>query len=185
MTSVLLVIDVQIAVVEQAHDRDRIVARIADVVSRARQSGCPVIWVRHHDEGLPSNTPAWTIVPELVPMPDESVIDKSFPDAFEDTELLSVLSRVGASRLFVTGAQTDFCIRSTLHGAIARGFDAVLVSDCHTTDDKSFESGTLEASRIIEHTNFWWHWHRSATNSGGTVASSHIEFENRTGIQSE
>ena len=36
-----------------------------------------------------------------------------------------------------SGAQTDACIRSTLHGAFARGYDATLVSDAHTTEDLS------------------------------------------------
>ena len=35
----------------------------------------------------------------------------------------------------VTGAQTEECIRGTLHGALVRGYDATLVGDAHTTED--------------------------------------------------
>ena len=33
----------------------------------------------------------------------------------------------------VVGAETDACVRSTLHGAFVRGYDATLVGDAHTT----------------------------------------------------
>ena len=55
--------------------------------------------------------------------------------SFEDTTLETVLSGLGVGRLVVVGAQTDACIRSTLHGAITRGYDATLVKDAHTTED--------------------------------------------------
>jgi len=38
-----------------------------------------------------------------------------------------VLARLGVGRLVVAGAETDACIRSTLHGAFTRGYDATLV----------------------------------------------------------
>ena len=46
-----------------------------------------------------------------------------------------MLAERGVGRLIVAGAQTDACIRSTLHGAITRGYDAILVGDAHTTED--------------------------------------------------
>jgi nicotinamidase-related amidase len=39
--------------------------------------------------------------------------------------------------LVVVGAQTDECVRSTLHRALVRDYDAKLVSDAHTTEDLS------------------------------------------------
>jgi isochorismate hydrolase len=37
----LLVIDMQNNAVERAHDRDAVVANVADLVERARREGCP------------------------------------------------------------------------------------------------------------------------------------------------
>ena len=51
----------------------------------------------------------------------EPLVEKSYGDSFEDTTLESVLSGLGVGRLVVVGAQTDECIRSTLHGAFVRG----------------------------------------------------------------
>jgi nicotinamidase-related amidase len=133
----LLVIDVQNGVVEEAHDRDAVVANIATLVDKARAADVPVVWIQHNDENLVRNTDAWQYVPQLVRAESEPLIDKSYADSFEATDLETVLAKLGIGTLFVSGAQTDECIRSTLHGAIARGYDATLVSDAHTTEDLS------------------------------------------------
>ena len=81
--------------------------------------------------------PILTSGAELKPDDAEPLVEKNYGDAFEDTNLEKVLSGLGVGRLVVAGAQTDACIRSTLHGAFARGYDATLVSDAHTTEDQS------------------------------------------------
>ena len=123
----LLVIDVQNGVVGDAFERDRVVATIGDLVDRARAQEVPVIWVQHSDDELPEGTPAWEIVPELAPGDGEPRVHKHFGDSFEATDLEQRLAEHEVGRLVVTGAQTDACIRSTLHGALARGYDTTLV----------------------------------------------------------
>ena len=133
----LLVVDVQNGVVEGAPERDAVVANVGSLVEKARQEQVPVVWVQHSDEGLASGSDEWRIVPELTPGDAEPLIEKNYGDSFEDTTLENVLSGLGVGRLVVAGAQTDACIRSTLHGAFARGYDATLVSDAHTTEDQT------------------------------------------------
>ncbi|MBE1490370.1 hypothetical protein H4W31_006008 [Plantactinospora soyae] len=62
----------------------------------------------------------------MTPGGAEPLVEKNHADSFEDTILESVLSGLGVGRLFVVGAQTDVCVRSTLHGAFARGYDVFL-----------------------------------------------------------
>src|SRR4051812_32213645 len=131
----LLVVDVQHSVVKAAHERDAVVANISRLVEEARRDTIPVIWVQHSDEGLTRGSEDWQIVSELAPGDAEPLIEKHYGDAFEDTTLETVLSDLGVGRLIVTGAETDACIRCTLHGAFTRGYDATLVSDAHTTND--------------------------------------------------
>lgn len=142
----LLVIDVQNDVVAAAHDRDGVIANITALVDMARVVGAPVIWVQHSDEGLPVDSDGWQYVAQLTPQDSEPLIHKRFGDSFEDTDLETVLAERRVGHLFVTGAQTDACIRSTLHGAIVRGYDATLVKDAHTTQDQS-EWGAPPLSR--------------------------------------
>ncbi|MCV7343152.1 cysteine hydrolase family protein [Mycolicibacterium rhodesiae] len=151
----LLVIDVQNGVVAQAHDRDAIVARIAGLVDRARGAGIPVVWIQHSDAELPEGSQAWQIVAELSPTDTEPLIGKNYGDSFEGTTLEATLAGLGIGHLVVAGAQTDQCIRSTIHGGFVRGYDVTLVADAHTTEDLS-EWGAPPPEQVIAHTNLYW-----------------------------
>ena len=131
----LLIVDVQVDVVSGAWDRDGVIARINTLVDKARAEQVPVVWVQHSDDNMPSDTDGWQLVPELSPGEAEPLVHKRYGDSFEDTDLESLLSERRVGRVVVAGAQTDACIRSTLHGALVRGYDVTLVEDAHTTED--------------------------------------------------
>jgi nicotinamidase-related amidase len=173
----LLVIDVQNGVVAGAVERDSVVANINTLVDRARQDGVPVVWVQHNDDGLPRESDEWRIVPELKPDDAEPLIEKSYGDSFEDTDLEQVLAERGVGRLIVVGAQTDACIRSTLHGAFVRGYDATLVGDAHTTEDLS-QWGAPPPDQVIAHTNLYWANQSAPGRTAGTVATDEVDFGN-------
>jgi nicotinamidase-related amidase len=171
----LLVIDVQNGVVGHAHERDAKVAAIASVLERARAAGAPVVWVQHSSDDLPRDSEQWQFVPELKRHDTEALVHKRYGDAFEDTDLEAVLAERGAGRLIVTGAQTDECIRSTLHGAIVRGYDAILVADAHTTEDLT-AFGAPPPAQVIAHTNLYWKYHRAPGRTAGTVDAADVDF---------
>jgi len=171
----LLVVDVQNGVVDGSHERDAVVANIASVVGQARTAGAPVIWVRHSNEQLVEGSDRWQIVPELVPSEGEPILEKLYGDSFEDTDLETLLSELQVGRLFVAGAQTDACIRSTLHGAFARGYDATLVGDAHTTEDLS-QWGAPPPEQVIAHTNLYWNEQTAPGRTAGTVSSADLRF---------
>ena len=171
----LLVIDVQNGVVAGAHERDAVVANINTLVQRARSAQAPVVWVQHSDEGLPRGSDDWRIVPELDPRDSEPLVEKHYGDSFEETSLESVLEGLGVGRLIVAGAQTDMCIRNTLHGALVRGYDATLVQDAHTTEDLS-GWGAPPPDKVIAHTNLYWANQTAPGRTAGTVATSDVQF---------
>ena len=174
----LLVIDVQNGVMGGAHDRDTIVSNIAAVVEKARAADVDVVWVQHSGEGLAMDTDAWQFVPELVRAGTEPVVHKTYGDSFEDTDLEKVLAERNVGTLYLAGAQTDECIRSTLHGAIARGYDATLISDAHTTEDLS-PYGAPTPDKVIAHTNLYWENHRAPGRTAGTVTTAEVDFAAR------
>jgi nicotinamidase-related amidase len=171
----LLVVDVQNGVVEGAHERDAVVANVGSLVEKARREQVPVVWVQHFSEQLAKGSDNWRIVPELTPGDDEPLVEKRYGDSFENTALETVLSGLAVGRLFVVGAQTDACIRSTLHGAFARGYDATLVSDAHTTED-STEWGAPPPGLVIAHTNLYWTYEEAPGRTAGTVATKDVDF---------
>jgi nicotinamidase-related amidase len=172
----LLIVDVQTGVVEGAHRRDAVVANIGTLVDRARQERVPVVWVQHSDDQLVQGSAEWRIVPELAPGDAEPVVEKNYGDSFEGTDLENVLSSLGVGRLIVAGAQTDACIRSTLHGAIVRGYDATLVGDAHTTEDHT-QWGAPPPDQVIAHTNLYWTYHTAPGRTAGTVETKDVDFD--------
>ena len=171
----LLVIDVQNGVVGEAHDRDNVVANIGTLVEKARTADVDVVWVAHNSDELPRDSENWQYVPELKRRDSEPLVHKAYGDSFEDTDLESVLAERGIGRLFVAGAQTDECIRSTLHGAITRGYDATLVGDAHTTEDLS-SYGAPTPDLVIAHTNLYWKYHKAPGRTAGTVTTAEVDF---------
>ena len=161
----LLVIDVQNGGMADAHDRDGVIANIDALVGRARDEDVEVIWVQHADDELPRDSETWQYVPELDRLNSEPIVHKSYGDSFEDTELEERLAERGIGRLVVTGAQTDACIRSTLHGAFVRGYDVTLVKDAHTTEDLS-PYGAPTPDMVITHTNLYWGFQRAPGRRG-------------------
>jgi nicotinamidase-related amidase len=171
----LLVIDVQNGVVGSAHNRDAVVANINALVERARAADVPVIWVQHSDDQLVKGSPEWEYVPELDRRESEPVVHKSFGDSFEGTDLESLLAERGVGRLVVAGAQTDQCIRSTLHGGFVRGYDVTLVGDAHTTEDLT-EWGAPPPELVISHTNLYWGFHDGPGRSAAVVDTADVTF---------
>ena len=169
----LLVIDVQTGVVAGTHERDAVVANVGTLVDKARSEQVPVVWVQ--DDGPGKGSDDWQIVAELGPGDAEPRIEKQYPDSFEETPLEGVLAGLGVGRLVVVGAQTDECIRSTLHGAVVRGYDATLVSDAHTTEDLT-EWGAPPPDQVIAHTNLYWSNHAAPGRTAGTVETKEVDF---------
>ena len=174
----LLVIDVQNGVVEGAPRRDEVIANIAGLVERARREQVTVVWVQDHGDGLPQGSEEWRIVPELDPADAEPLVHKVYGDSFEDTNLESVLAGLGVGRLVVVGAQTDACVRSTLHGAFVRGYDTTLVGDAHTTEDQT-AYGAPPPDQVIAHTNLYWQDQTAPGRTAGTVATRDVDFSAR------
>lgn len=173
----VLVIDVQNGVVASGYNRDEVVANINDVVTKARAAEVPVVWIQHDAEDLPKGSDNWQIVPELAPNEGEPKIEKQYGDSFEATNLEGVLANLKVGSLVVTGAQTDACVRSTLHGAVARGYDALLVSDAHTTEDLS-DYGAPTPEKVIAHTNLYWSFQAAPGRSMGVVRADEVDFVN-------
>lgn len=171
----LVVIDVQNGAVAGAYARDAVVANVGAVVEKARAADVPVVWVQHSSDNLVPGSEQWEIVPELSPDESEPLVAKRYPDSFEETTLESVLADLAVGRLVVVGAQTDQCVRSTLHGALVRGYDATLVSDAHTTEDLS-PWGAPPPELVIAHTNLYWDNQAAPGRTAGTVEAKDVDF---------
>jgi nicotinamidase-related amidase len=172
----LLVIDMQRGVVADGFEVERVVTNINTLVDKARREGRPVVWVQHADDELVEGSEPWEFIDELRRSDDEPVVHKRYGDSFEDTELEPILAEHRVGHLVVTGAQTDACIRSTLHGALVRGYDATLVADAHTTEDMRQWGSPIGPDEAIAYTNQYWSFSSAPGRRGTTVPTAAIDF---------
>ena len=154
MKSALLIIDVQSALCSgpwAAYDIDRVVDRINRVAAQIRAVGAPVVLIQHEEnEGpLQFGTEGWQLYERLQVRPDDLRVRKTATDSFHKTDLHALLQAQGVEQLFVCGLQSEFCVDSTVRGALAHGYPVVLVSDAHSTLD----NGVLTAAQISAHHN--------------------------------
>ncbi len=135
----LLVIDVQVNQFQApwaVEGGDLLLRRIHHLIDRARTVGAPVVYVRHCGSEIDPDrpgTPGWELHPSLVPGPGEPVLDKTTGDTFASTPLDGELRVFGVKDVVIAGLQSNFCVRETALGALARGWPVTLIEDAHST----------------------------------------------------
>lgn len=151
----LLVIDVQMFGFGEdspVYAGESLIARIGDLITRAREADVPVIYVQHcgaEGEIDEPGAPAWEIHPAIAPAAGEPVVQKRHPDAFQETTLQAELKSRNIKCLVVAGMQTEYCVDTTCRRAYSLGYDVVLAEDAHSTWDTEH----LTALQVIAHHN--------------------------------
>ena len=173
--SALVVIDVQNGVMQASWNSESVISTISDLVDRARNTGAEVVWVRHSSGELPIDSPQWQIVDTLSPAEGEAIIEKTHGNTFEGTDFEEVLAGKDVGHLVVTGAQSDACVRSTIHGGFARGYDVTLVSDAHTTEDLT-EWGAPPPEQVVSHTNLYWGFESGPGRTAKVEEADKVDF---------
>ncbi|CAG0975808.1 nicotinamidase/pyrazinamidase [Rhodocyclaceae bacterium] len=161
MTTALILIDIQndyfpggALPVEGSEAATQEAARLLD---RWRARHLPVIHVQHLSvrPGAPFLIPGTTgadIHVDVVPLPDEIVVTKNFPNSFRDTPLLERLRAVDADSLVIAGMMTHMCIDSTVRAAFDLGFRCVLAQDACATRNLRLDGADVPAAQV--HTAF-------------------------------
>lgn len=108
-----------------------------------RQSGEPVVHVQHVWDApeasfMRPGTAGVEIHPAVRPLPEETVITKTEPNAFLGTGLEETLGKLDTSELVVAGMMTSMCVDSTVRAAAERGHDVVLIHDACAAPDLEF-----------------------------------------------
>lgn len=150
----LLVIDVQRGLVDGfEEDWEDVLPVIAAQIEQARGAAAPIVFVQHcgasEDHPLHIDGPGYPLHPAVRADPDDLRVRKTWSDSFAETDLYEKLKRAGATRLVVTGAQTEYCVDATVRRAASLGFDVDVVADGHTTSS----SAGLARAQIIAHHN--------------------------------
>jgi len=168
----LLVIDVQVGMFTESdpvYNAGVLIENLTTLIEKARSIGTPIIYVQHNarpGKPLEPGTPGWELHPAISPSVGDTVVQKTTPDSFHDTNFHRILSDRGIKKLILTGIQTELCIDTTCRRARSLGYDVVLAKDAHST----WKRGQLSAKKIIEHHNNLLCWFADVKES------SRIEF---------
>ncbi len=148
------------------------IERLPTMISFVRESqslGIPVIFIRqftmpggHGDspawlrfktrDGKDPNytipgTFGWNFVDGLEPGPNDTVIEKTRPDAFLNTHLERVLKARGIETVVVLGVNTEGCVESTVRSASYRDYYTVVVEDALGSPNRERHEASLELYR--------------------------------------
>lgn len=171
----LLVYDMQVGVLNQIEDRERVVERVGDVLEAARAAGVRTFFLRHITlpselmgaaqlrmwrawqraeraadvvSAFPPDAEQTQIVPELRPTEREAVLDKITMSAFEGTWLDIALRDCGITTVAVVGVATEIGIEPTARHAADLGYVPVLVTDACGAGDPAAGERSLDALRF-------------------------------------
>ena len=118
-----------------------------------RDKGLPVVHVQHFSSRpgatfLLPDTQGSEIHKNVNPFPDETIIQKNFPNSFRDTVLLEHLKLQNISRLAICGMMTHMCVDSTVRAAFDHGFICTVLSDACATRSLTYQDIEIPAEHV-------------------------------------
>lgn len=125
----------------------------AHLLARFRALGRPVVHVQHISlrpgaTFLLPETPGADIHAGVAPRAGETVLQKSFPNAFRQTALLATLQQLEIGKLLVAGMMTHMCIDTTVRAAYDAGFHVTLAHDACATRKLGFSGRDVAATDV-------------------------------------
>lgn len=157
----LLIIDIQNAYLEWIPEHDKEIAfyMINTCIELFRSKGYPVIRVYHYSEkfGPEKGTEGFEFPESVRVVPEDPMMIKTYPDAFNKTELNQLIKETGSNTLFLTGLSAVGCVLATWTGAQNHDYDAFMVKDAimsHNSDytdnvEEMFDAVSYDVVKLI------------------------------------
>lgn len=151
----LLIIDLQIGVQpenDQLCNLTNVLNGVNQRIRLHRETNNPIIFVQHNDNDHLLNSPKWELFPTLDAKETDIYIDKTHANSFYQTELTEQLKKLNITTLEICGAQTEYCVDTTVRMAHGLGYQLFMKKGLTTT----LNSELLDAKTIIEHHENLW-----------------------------
>jgi len=144
MKQALLVIDVQNDYFTGGKlplsNPDLALSKINQLETLFEERKLPIIYIQHLKQIKPADffeegTLGVELHPQLKVQSDSIIIEKSYPNSFYETNLLTTLKTLQVEQLVITGMMTHMCVDSTTRASKELGFNPILISDATATKD--------------------------------------------------
>ena len=168
----LVIYDMQVGIVSQVREAERVIAKVGEVLHAARQARMRVFFTRHMslpvelmgafqlrmamkwqrveepDQVRPwflRDSPGFPIVPALTPLASEAVLDKITMSAFEGTPLNIAVRDCGITAVAIAGIAMEVGIEPTVRHGMDLGLIPVIISDACGSGDPKAAQRSLES----------------------------------------
>ncbi|MFT9848755.1 cysteine hydrolase family protein [Aneurinibacillus sp. REN35] len=84
----------------------------------------------------------------VAPLPNETIIEKNYPNSFLHTSLLTRLQELGIENLIICGMMSHMCIDATTRAASDYGFRCTVIEDACTSPALSRQGRTIPATDV-------------------------------------
>lgn len=122
--SLLLIVDVQQAMLKVIRDSEAVVSRVAQLARAAAVVNVPVAVTEHYKKGLGP-----TIPEVLGEVPGATVLQKEHFSACLEPDFLTTIGSFGRSRIILVGMEAHVCVLQTGLDLLKAGFQVHLVED--------------------------------------------------------
>lgn len=139
----LVVIDLQNGV---CHDQTEIFGlelltkQVNERILLYKEQQRQIIFVQHCDKELISGTKDWEIIPEIIQPSEARYVEKMHANAFFETTLQNMLMELNVQTLEICGAQTEYCVDTSIKVAHHLGYQVKMLPSLTTTYDHPFMS---------------------------------------------
>lgn len=118
-----------------------------------RSKGKPVIHIQHISVRPGASffipgTEGANIHTSVIPLKEEKIIQKNYPNSFRKTELYEYLKDNEINSLIICGMMTHMCVDATTRAAFDFEFDCTIVKDACATRRLLFDGKTIPAEQV-------------------------------------
>lgn len=155
MVRVLMIIDLQNGIEDGANTlfkKKEVIDNVNSRINYFREKNWPIIFIQHEDNHLIPNTNKWHIFDGIDCLESDIYVGKTHANSFYHTNLEILLNQLSITEIEFCGAQTEYCVDTTLRMAHGLGYQCFMSEGATTTID----SNLLDASTIIKHHEEIW-----------------------------
>jgi len=126
-------------------DGDPLLGRIEAALARFRECAVPIIFIKDTSWATVVSSEKLAFPREIRPNEGEPIVRKRFPNAFKETELDATLRAVGVRHLVISGLGSDACVKASVEGAIALGYEVTILADVHSGGQDGVAAAAMNA----------------------------------------